>query len=90
MILFSNGYTCKAFATQKSIFSNECNVLWDCYVCKFIALGKSIISNGKSSLKVVCGEGELEILEIQMAGKRRMKISEFLLGFRNPEEYIFK
>ena len=32
----------------------------------------------------------MEILEIQMAGKRRMKISEFLLGFRNPEEYIFK
>ena len=54
------------------------------------ALPGSIISNGKSSLKVVCGEGELEILEIQMAGKRRMKISEFLLGFRNPEEYIFK
>ena len=54
------------------------------------ALPGSIISNGKSSLKVVCGEGVLEILEIQMAGKRRMKISEFLLGFRNPEEYIFK
>ena len=54
------------------------------------ALPGSIISNGKSYLKVVCGEGVLEILEIQMAGKRRMKISEFLLGFRNPEEYIFK
>ena len=33
------------------------------------------------SMKVFCGQGALEVLSIQLAGKRRMKIDEFLRGY---------
>jgi len=41
-----------------------------------------IITDGKSSLSVTTGDGILHIREIQQAGKRKMKIDEFLRGFR--------
>lgn len=53
------------------------------------AVGK-IFSDGKSYLRVCCGTGLLSITEIQAAGKRRMKIGEFLAGFREVENYIFE
>ena len=41
-----------------------------------------IITDGKRSLRIACGEGTLEILYIQVEGKKRMNASEFLRGFR--------
>ncbi|MCL5028204.1 MAG: methionyl-tRNA formyltransferase [Bacteroidetes bacterium] len=35
----------------------------------------------KSSLKIGCGKNSLEILELQLEGKKRLKIEEFLRGF---------
>ena len=49
----------------------------------------SVLSDGRSYLKVVCGDGVVSIEEIQMAGKRRMAIRDLLLGLRNPEQYTF-
>ena len=43
------------------------------------------VENGR--LFAGCGEGVLEILELQMAGKKRMEAKAFLAGFRNPETY---
>lgn len=49
-----------------------------------------IISDGKSFVNVVCGDKSiLSLKEIQMAGKKRMKIKEFLMGFREIEKYKF-
>jgi len=47
----------------------------------------SITSDGKSYFEVKCGEGSLRITELQIAGKKKMEIKPFLLGFREPEQY---
>jgi len=49
----------------------------------------SIISDGKSYLKVVCGSGVVSITSIQLSGKKRLPIKEFLAGIRNIEECKF-
>ncbi len=41
-----------------------------------------LVTDGKSGLAVTTGDGILHIREIQQAGKRNMKIDEFLRGFR--------
>ena len=40
-----------------------------------------IVTDGKSNLSVTTGDGNLHIQEIQQAGKKTMKIEEFLRGF---------
>ena len=40
------------------------------------------ITDGKSFLKFQTGSGTLEILELQLEGKKRMKIDEFLRGLK--------
>jgi len=47
-----------------------------------------IRSDGKTFLKVACSDGWLLITDLQLAGKKRMKVEEFLRGFANPEKYI--
>jgi methionyl-tRNA formyltransferase len=41
-----------------------------------------IISDGKQYMKIVCGKGALNIVSLQLEGKKRMGIQEFLRGFR--------
>jgi methionyl-tRNA formyltransferase len=41
-------------------------------------------ASGTESLHIACGEGAVEVLELQPAGKRRMTISEYLRGLRTP------
>ena len=47
----------------------------------------TILSDGKSLLAVATADGALRIRELQLAGKKRMDVGAFLLGFRNPETY---
>jgi len=49
----------------------------------------SIETDGKSYLNVACKNGWLNITDLQIAGKRRMKIDEFLRGFQQIQEYSF-
>lgn len=42
-------------------------------------------TDGKKWLKIACADGFVHLLEIQAPGKKRMGISAFLAGFRNPE-----
>ena len=42
----------------------------------------TIKSDGKTFLKIACGNGWLEITDLQLAGKKRMKTDEFLRGFQ--------
>lgn len=39
-------------------------------------------TDGKSFLKIACMNGYLHLLEVQMEGKKRMNIADFLRGFR--------
>lgn len=49
-----------------------------------------VIKESKSSLIIKCGTGFLRILELQPAGKRRMKASEFLAGLKEPDKCFMK
>ena len=46
-----------------------------------------IASDGKTWLAVGTSDGAVEIRELQLAGKKRMDIRAFLLGFREPSSY---
>jgi methionyl-tRNA formyltransferase len=50
----------------------------------------TIKTDGKTYLKVACGKGWLEITDLQIAGKKRMKIRDFLRGFQQIGEYRFR
>jgi methionyl-tRNA formyltransferase len=41
-----------------------------------------IVSDGKSYLKIACTDGFLKILNIQIEGKKKISIEEFLRGFK--------
>ena len=42
----------------------------------------SIISDGKTYLRVACGKGYLNLVSVQLEGKKRMGTRDFLRGFR--------
>ena len=46
-----------------------------------------IISDGKTHLWITTADGAISLKEVQIAGKKRMDIKDFLLGFREPESY---
>lgn len=50
----------------------------------------TIVSDGKTCLKVKCGEGLLEIKELQMAGKKRLKCRECLVGIHQIDCFHFE
>ncbi len=41
----------------------------------------SIITDSKTFIKIACTDGYLSIIDLQLAGKKRMQISDFLRGF---------
>lgn len=50
----------------------------------------SITTDHKTYLEVRCGKNALRILNLQLAGKKRMETAAFLLGFREPEKCRFE
>ena len=46
-----------------------------------------IVSDGKSYLWIMTRDGAISLKEVQLAGKKRMGIEAFLLGFRDPETF---
>lgn len=55
-----------------------------------IASPGTIVSDGKTTLKVACGNGWINISDLQLAGKKRMATIDFLRGFQHIEEYHFQ
>jgi methionyl-tRNA formyltransferase len=47
----------------------------------------TILSDGKTYLAVATADGAISIKELQLAGKKRMAVKDFLIGFREPETY---
>lgn len=45
----------------------------------------SVVEVKKNSFTVACGKGALEILEVQLEGKKRMETNAFLLGYKISE-----
>ena len=50
----------------------------------------TIKTDGKTFLNVACNNGWLAISDLQLAGKKRMKIADFLRGFQQVEDYYFQ
>jgi len=50
----------------------------------------SILTDGKNFLKVDLSGGTLDILEIQQEGKKKMKVDEFLRGFKISDNWSLK
>lgn len=44
-----------------------------------------VITDGKSFLKIACADGYIYIEELQLAGKKRMSVAEFLRGQHNTD-----
>ena len=49
-----------------------------------------IITDGKSELKVAVNGGFIQLHEIQLSGKKKMKTEDFLIGYRFAEDIILK
>lgn len=49
-----------------------------------------VVTDGKKYMGVTCTDGVVYIEDVQIAGKKRLKIKELLLGFRSAEEYKFE
>lgn len=86
-------------AATASMSDGEKSIDFKIFKCTPVENGKagysplaagSITSDGKSYLHVTCADGSsLALEEIQMAGKKRMQVKDFLLGFRNVESFKF-
>jgi len=50
----------------------------------------SIETDGKTFVKVACSNGWLQITDLQIAGKKRIKVDNFLRGFQQIGEYKFQ
>ncbi len=44
----------------------------------------SLETDGKTFLKFACADGFIHVLEVQLEGKKRLQVEEFLRGFRGP------
>ena len=47
----------------------------------------TILSDGKTYFAIATQDGAIAITDLQLAGKKRMDVRSFLLGFRNPTSY---
>ena len=47
----------------------------------------TVLSDGKTYFAVATQDGAIAITDLQLAGKKRMDVRSFLLGFRNPADY---
>ena len=48
----------------------------------------TVLSDGKTYFAIATADGAIAITDLQLAGKKRMDVRSFLLGFRNPTAYV--
>lgn len=66
---FLKGKMLKIYKAEKEVSTIDCQA-------------STIKSDGKTFLKFACSNGFIHVLELQMEGKKRMNIPDFLKGFR--------
>lgn len=47
----------------------------------------TVLSDGKSYLAITTADGAISVTELQLAGKKKMAVKDFLIGFREPQTY---
>ena len=65
--------------------------IFEAYVvrCESDSPAGTVSSDGKTYIEVKCGKNALRIVSLQLAGKKRMDVKAFLLGFRDCENCRF-
>ncbi|MCI6493157.1 MAG: methionyl-tRNA formyltransferase [Bacteroidales bacterium] len=51
------------------------------------AMAGEILSDGKNFLAFATADGAINVTELQVSGKKRMPVKDFLLGFREPQTW---
>ena len=78
--------------TQMKIFKTE-RITGDAYTemlntCNLSSAAPGIVlSDGRNFLAIATADGALSVLELQLAGKKKLPVKEFLIGFRDPMSY---
>ena len=78
--------------TQMKIFKTE-KVTGDAYSEMLTACGLAsgepgtVLSDGRNYLASTTADGAISVTELQLAGKKRLGVKEFLVGFREPMSY---
>lgn len=44
----------------------------------------TVLSDGKTFLAFATADGAISVTELQLSGKKRMAVKDFLIGFREP------
>ena len=79
-------------ATQMKIYETE-KVTGDAFFEMLTRSGLesaapgTVLTDGKTYLAVATADGAISIKELQLAGKKRMSVKDFLIGFREPQTY---
>ena len=79
-------------ATQMKIYETE-KVTGDAFFEMLTRSGLesaapgTVLSDGKTYLAVATADGAISIKELQLAGKKRMSVKDFLIGFREPQTH---
>ena len=47
----------------------------------------TVLSDGKTYLAFATADGAVSVTELQLSGKKRMNVKDFLIGFREPQTY---
>ena len=47
----------------------------------------TVLSDGKTYLAIATADGAISVTELQLSGKKRMPVKDFLIGFREPQTY---
>ena len=47
----------------------------------------TVLSDGRNYLAITTADGAISVTELQLAGKKRLAVKEFLIGFREPMCY---
>ena len=47
----------------------------------------TVLSDGKTFLAFATADGAVSVTELQLAGKKKMPVKDFLIGFREPQSY---
>ena len=51
------------------------------------AVPGTVLSDGKKFLAIATADGAISVTELQLAGKKKMSVKDFLIGFRDPMSY---
>ena len=75
----------KIFKTEKITGDAFTEMLAACGLTS--ATAGTVLSDGRNYLAITTADGAISVKELQLAGKKRMAVKDFLIGFREPMSY---